>query len=77
MFDQVLFSCFHLVKRGDSGVDVPRGHILDLGWVDGVSSKDSSIVSRYSAMSVALKFHLALPKLKSEISIICLEVKSF
>lgn len=66
LFDQVLFSCFHLVKRGDSGMYVPRGLISDLGSVDGVSSKDSSTVSRYSAMSVALKFDLVLPEVKSE-----------
>lgn len=45
----------------------PRGFILDLGSVDGVSSKDSSIVSSYSGISVALKFDYVQPKVNSEI----------
>lgn len=46
---------------------LPGALILDLGSVQGVSSKDSSIVSSYSAMSVTLKFDFVQPKVNSEI----------
>lgn len=46
---------------------LPGALILDLGSVQGVSSKDSSIVGSYSAMSVTLKFDFVQPKVNSEI----------
>lgn len=46
---------------------LPGALILDLGSVQGVSSKDSSIVSSYTAMSVTLKFDFVQPKMNSEV----------